>query len=77
MRKIVTAFIAAAATAGFMTSTVSANTWYGTGNNFGSGWVQHGNSIYGTGDNFGSGFVIHGNTIYGTGDNFGSGWIIN
>ena len=48
MRKIVTAFIAAAATAGFMTSTVSANTWYGTGNNFGSGWVQHGNSIYGT-----------------------------
>jgi len=77
MKKILAMILATVATVSVMTTAASAATWYGTGNNFGSGWVQSGNTIYGTGNNYGSGYIINGNSIYGTGGNFGSGWYIN
>lgn len=53
-----------------------AQSFQGTGNNFGSGWRSDGNGGYqGTGNNFGGGWRSDGNGGYtGTGNNFGSGW---
>ena len=53
-----------------------AQTWQGTGSNWGSGWRKDSSgNIQGTGDNWGKGFRqdSRGN-LEGTGDNWGSGW---
>ena len=41
---------------GLMSMNALAGNWYGTGDNYGSGWRQSGNNLYGTGDNYGSGW---------------------
>ena len=80
MKKVLFAIASLVMVSGSTIGSASATSWYGTGNNFGSGWATSpsGNSVYGTGSNFGAGWAISpgGNSVYGTGSNFGSGFTI-
>ena len=52
-----------------------AQSFQGTGNNFGGGWRSDGNGGYiGTGNNFGSGWRSDGSGFQGSGNRFGEGW---
>jgi hypothetical protein len=57
-------------------SEAGAQTFQGTGSNWGSGWTSDSNGGYrGTGSNWGSGWTSDGNGGYrGTGSNWGAGW---